>query len=436
MKVSKDHNLLLPGLFILTFFLLLPLPEANGEDAFRYIDALFDPALDGGEPELILFPADDAPLPVPVWIRAYVLDDDDQPVTRASQLLTVSDTMRYTLPVESGREIVGISVQKEEESESPWFDFRALYLDGSPVIDYNAEEVNTRPDDFYRYWEDARERLSQTDPQPQIEEVPDFESETGRLYRVTLQSWDDVPVVGWFVVPEDAGENGKTYPAIQIMPGWGAEQPPMDRTAEGFVTFSLNPRSHGPSREYFETPVAHHLWNIDQPEEYYYRAAYMAGVRGLDFLSDRREVDAERIAVEGGSQGGAFAIALAGLDNRVAAAVANVPYISNIPDYIRLSTSGSGGEFLEKVRNPENGETAARSLAYIDAANIAYDINVPTQIIVGEQDVVTPPLNGVVARNRIPEHVPAELLREFSAGHEITNFMRESNLRWYREHLK
>lgn len=436
MKISHIRFFLLLSMFFLTSLFSPRFSVATGDDGFRYIDALFDPALDGGEPELILFPREDAPLPVPVWIRAYVLDDDDKPVTRASQLLTIHDTLHYTLPVESGREIVGVSVQKEEDSESHWFDFRALYLNGNSITEYHAEDVNKRPDDFLQYWEEALDRLQQTDPQPKVEKVPDFESETGRLYRVTLQSWDDVPVVGWFVVPKDAGETDISYPAIQIMPGWGAEQPPMDRTADGFVTFSLNPRSHGPSREYFETPVPHHLWNIGQPEEYYYRAAYMDGVRGLDFLSDRPEVNPERIAVEGGSQGGAFALALAGLDSRVAAAVANVPYISNIPDYIRLSTSGSGGDFLEKVRDPETGPAAARSLSYIDAANHAYDITVPTQIIVGEQDVVTPPLNGVVARNRIPGHVPAELLREFTAGHEISAFMRASNLRWYREHLR
>ncbi|TVQ73972.1 MAG: hypothetical protein EA363_02395 [Balneolaceae bacterium] len=159
-------------------------------------------------------------------------------------------------------------------------------------------------------------------------------------------------------------------------------------------------------------------------------------VRGLDFLSDRPEVDPQRIAVEGGSQGGAFALVLAGLDPRVAAAVANVPYISNIPDYIRLSTGGSGASFLERIKDPETGEAAARSLAYIDVANLAYSISAPTQIIVGVQDRVTPPLNGVVAYNRIPDGVPAELLREFTAGHEISPFMRESNRRWYETHLK
>ena len=398
------------------------------------VDVLFEPALKGGVPELMLFPRPGTGHPVPVWVRAYVLDEDDQPVIRAEQVLTVDDTLRYMLPVEERREFVGVAVLPDRGAADPWFEFRALYLGGAPVLEYDAAGVTVPPDDFQEYWDEARAQLAGIPVNPRIEPVPDFESETGRLYRVTLQSWDGIDIVGWYVVPVDTGR--ARYPAIQIMPGWGAEQPPMDRTADGYITFSLNPRSHGPSKAYFETPVAHHLWNIDRPEVYYYRAAYMDGVRGLDFLSDRPEVDPERIAVEGGSQGGAFALALAGLDRRVAAAVANVPYISNIPDYIRLSTGGSGASFLERIKDPETGEAAARSLAYIDVANHAYSISAPTQIIVGVQDRVTPPLNGVVAYNRIPDGVPAELLREFTAGHEISPFMRESNRRWYETHLR
>ena len=448
-------KLTMPALFVGTVILFAQAcaegagasdPEVSGVQSAAdvsepAVQVLFNPALEGGVPELMLFPRPETGHPVPVWVRAYVLDEDDRPVTRAEQVLTVDDTLRYVLPVEEGREFVGVAVLPDRDAARPWFEFRALYLGGAPVLEYDAAGVTVPPDDFQEYWDEARERLAGIPVNPRIEPVPDFESETGRLYRITLQSWDDIDIVGWYVVPVDAdpldpAESAQRYPAIQIMPGWGAEQPPMDRTADGYITFSLNPRSHGPSKAYFETPVAHHLWNIDRPEEYYYRAAYMDGVRGLDFLSDRPEVDPLRIAVEGGSQGGAFALALAGLDARVAAAVANVPYISNIPDYIRLSTGGSGASFLERIKDPETGEAAARSLAYIDVANLAYSISAPTQIIVGVQDRVTPPLNGVVAYNRIPDGVPAELLREFTAGHEISPFMRQSNRRWYETHLR
>ena len=53
-------------------------------------------------------------------------------------------------------------------------------------------------------------------------------------------------------------------------------------------------------------------------------------VRALDFLQTRTEIDPQKIAVEGGSQGGALSLMLAALDSRVKLCAPDVPFLSDI----------------------------------------------------------------------------------------------------------
>ena len=58
-------------------------------------------------------------------------------------------------------------------------------------------------------------------------------------------------------------------------------------------------------------------------------------VRAVDFVSSRPEVDTECIFAEGGSQGGAFSMAAAALDNRFCAIGPTIPFLSDYPDYFK-----------------------------------------------------------------------------------------------------
>lgn len=402
------------------------------------VNIQFDPAIDGGIPHVQLIPLEEEPV---IYLNAYYLDADDNTVTLEQQSLVIKEKFIYQIPVREKKEVVGIRVEHMTDSGKELLrEWRALYIPDEKVMNYSGSDRMSRPADFQEYWNSAKKALKQVPMEAEISPVPERDSETGRLYRVQMNSYNNIPIVAWYFVPRELDilsddPVSKEYPAIQIMPGWGAEQPPMDRTAEGFITLSLNPRSHGPSKEFFETPEPHHLWNIDDHRNYYYRAAYMDCYRGIDFLASRPEVDSTRIGVEGGSQGGAFSLAMAALDKRVACAVANVPYISNFPDFVRISTLGSGAQFQERMKDPDVGKNVTRTLSYIDVALFAPFIQCPTMITVGLQDRVTPPLNGIVVYNRIPEGIPKVFVPDPEADHEITSLMREENMRWHRQYL-
>jgi len=430
------------GLLSASFLLAVILVPLVGAEVRDVMILNFDPALNGGVPSLLVEPppGETSMSAARVRLIAYALEETEIPL--ATCTVKPDERLHFVLPHRGRDDILGVRVEKEQEGQ--WqavAEWRALYRPNRGVLDYKGSDRLRRPEDFDRYWQEAKARLAAVTMAARIEPVPERATATGELYRVQLVSYDEVPIVCWYYVPREVDLEAPQpaplrYPAIQIMPGWGAEEPPIDRTAQGFITLSLNPRAHGPSKEFFTTPIGHHLWNIERAEDYYYRAAYMDCLRGLDFLSSRPEVDSGRIGVEGGSQGGAFALASAALDGRVACAVANVPYLSNFPDFVRLGTLGSGTEFGRLMNETERGEAVRRTLAYVDVSNLAPFIRCPTMVCVGLQDRVCPPLNGITALNRLPEGVPRRLVLDPAADHEVSPLMREANREWFETYLK
>lgn len=402
----------------------------------------FRPALEGGVPSLEI-----APLPAgekftgEIIVTFYAYDEKE--IILKTEKISGHEPFKTELPTRGHKDILGVRVERAEADGNTikMAEWRAPYFPKGRALDYKGSPLLKRPDDFKIYWRNAKEKLSRVPMDAKIEPVPEKESATGRLYKITLNSYWNLPIICWYFVPKDVDplkpeSIGKKYPAIQVMPGWGAEEPPIDRTDKGFITLSLNPKNHGPSKDFFKTPVDHHLWNIDIAEDYYYRAAFMDCVRGVDFLVSRPEVDAAKIGAEGGSQGGAFALALGALDNRIACVCANVPYITNFPDFILLATLGSGSAFKKYSEREDIGEAVKKTLSYIDIANLAPEIKAPTLICVGAQDPVCPPLNGIVAINRISKKIPKKLYIDPDAEHEVPETMRAENNAWYEQYLK
>ncbi|GAB4323085.1 MAG: hypothetical protein Kow0059_18330 [Candidatus Sumerlaeia bacterium] len=460
--------------------------RADGSEAVKMN---FDPALAGGRPSLTLAPqAGSEPFRGRIIVQAFVVEGDawveeERETPTHTETITGREPYRLILPLgpagsapgvphEPDREtpaaaansnpvVVGVRVCFQAEGESAPSEaacWRAMYFGRGTALEYKGSPRLSAPADFTDYWAAAKARLARTPMAPRLEPVPERDTPTGRLFKVTLNSYDDVPIVCWYFVPRQAAarlsETCDTssgdrltssaapspavakYPAVMSMPGWGAEEPPQDHTAEGYITLSVNPRGHGPSAAFFKTPGDHHLWNIESPEDYYYRAAYMDGCRALDFLTSRPEVDAARIGIWGGSQGGAFALAMGGLDGRVACVAANVPYLVNLPDFSRLSTLGSGAVYARLARRADIGERVRRTLGFVDPANIVPLIRVPVLVCVGLQDPVCPPLNGIVAINRLPQGVERRLFIDPDAGHENSPAMMEQVWGWMAAHLQ
>jgi cephalosporin-C deacetylase len=168
---------------------------------------------------------------------------------------------------------------------------------------------------------------------------------------------------------------------------------------------------------------------IVDPEEYYYRGAYIDCVRALDFVASRPELDAGRIGLTGISQGGGLTLAVAALDSRPKAAMPRVPFLCHYQRALQVSDKDPYWEIAQFLdRRPGDEEAAFRTLSYCDNLNLAPRITCPTLVTVGLQDLICPPSTVFGTYNHIG--CTKEILVYPFMGHADNESQWEPLLRW------
>ena len=167
----------------------------------------------------------------------------------------------------------------------------------------------SRSQDFESFWQHSLEELRKIDPQFQTTPVKDQPN----TYEVSMKSLGNITVRGWLEIPPFL-ENARDCPVVIRFPGYGNQVRPT-RKSYPWVVFSFNPRAHGNSQDEIKSkPVNYWLRGLDRKEDYFYRGAFLDCVRALDYVASLKNIDPDRIAVIGTSQGGGLALATAALD--------------------------------------------------------------------------------------------------------------------------
>ncbi|RLD52099.1 MAG: hypothetical protein DRI97_14870 [Bacteroidetes bacterium] len=274
-----------------------------------------------------------------------------------------------------------------------------------------------RPDDFEDYWKRARKELSEVDSQFNLIRQDSLCTEKREVYILEMRSLGDVLVRAWYMRPVKEG----IYPALLQVQGYSTFMiPDWMYQGEDMVALGLNIRGHGFSKDQvnpgFPGYLQHH---VDHKDQYIYRGAYMDCIRAVDFLYSRDEVDTSRVAVEGGSQGGALSYATAALDNqRINLCVPHVPFLSDFRDYFKVAhwPANEFAQYFEE--HPEIPEDKIyKNLSYIDIKNLAPWIKAPVFMTIGLVDETCPPHINFAAYNQL--NAPKEYLVYPEAGHSM-----------------
>lgn len=174
---------------------------------------------------------------------------------------------------------------------------------------------------------------------------------------------------------------------------------------------------------------------ILDPATYYYRRVFTDAVRAVEAVRAHPVVDASRVAVTGGSQGGGITIAVASLVPDLVGAAPDVPFLCDFQRATTLVDSEPYGEIVRYLKaHRDHAEQAMRTLAYFDGAILGGMARVPALFSVGLMDRICPPSTVYAAYNR---YGGEKSIREYPWNdHEGGGgFQDRAKLAWMRERL-
>ena len=250
------------------------------------------------------------------------------------------------------------------------------------------------------FWQATRERLAQEPLEAQVEPVA--EPLPYKKFKVTLRSLAGVRIRAWLALPVQGEGGAKPWPVIVTAPGYGGRQQSvmLGECQRGYAILQVYPRSQGDSVELWKIDGPDKLtWHLDEPDGAYYQGAYADVIRAIDFAASRPDLDRNRIAMKGTSQGGGIALAVAALDPRVKAVVAHVPFLCHFRLAARTPNS-----LVKKLldRAGRNDEAALRTLDYFDPWQLAPRLRAPVLLSAGGRDETCPAATIQAVHERLP----------------------------------
>lgn len=280
----------------------------------------------------------------------------------------------------------------------------------------------TRRGDFDVFWQRSLRIAENQDLDCRLKEV-DYPAKRTRVFELTYFGFDQTLIHGWLILPE-AAETRQVPCLIHYHGFTGHRGYPgdfMHWLALDVAVISVDCRDQSGKTGNLAGYSSGHMTNVVckgilDPNEYYFRAVYMDCLKAIDVACLQPGIDPDKIILEGGSQGGALAIAVAGLDDRPWLVLANVPSNS----HLRRRVEGEHGSFISVAdylrRHPSHEEQAHITLSYFDLINLADRICCPVYASVGLKDPVCPAECFFAAYNKITSE--KEIILYPYNGHE------------------
>jgi cephalosporin-C deacetylase len=264
------------------------------------------------------------------------------------------------------------------------------------------------PPDFDEFWASTLASAARHEPLVDVSPVV-----TGLdlvdTWDVTFAGFDGHPIRAWHSRP--AGSRGRALPVVVEYLGYGRGRGlPVERLVwpcAGFAHLLVDTRGQGgqygsggdtpdpvgsgPSGPGFLTR------GLEDPSTAYLRRLFTDAARAVDAVKALPDVDGDRVAVMGNSQGGVLALAAAALRGGVAAVVASAPMLCHVERTLGITDADPHGEIVRylSVRR-QVADRVLASLSYFDGVHLARRIEAPALVATGLRDTICPP-SGVFA---------------------------------------
>ena len=264
---------------------------------------------------------------------------------------------------------------------------------------------NTVPG-YKKFWDETLAELRTVKPDFKLIKKDSLCTASRNGYIVEMKSLGGLTIRGYYFVPKTTGKHA----AILHVPGYSDGYRNLSaflQNSENVVELALCVRGHGISADVFNPGFGvPGIWGykLCNETEAAYRGIYMDCVRAVEFLLSRPEVDASRVGVMGGSQGGGLTLATAGLCNdKIRACSFFDPFPCDVRDHLKIRTmcNKEFKSYLKFYHNECTFEDALNVHDLLDSKGFAEWIKCPAFFVTSLFDDDVPPHIGFSAYNRI-----------------------------------
>ncbi len=256
--------------------------------------------------------------------------------------------------------------------------------------------------DFDEFWEKTINESFKFPLNAEIKEA-NYYLETVEVYDLTFSGYKNQRIKGWYILPK---MRNKKLPCIIEFIGYGGGRNfPFEHLiwpTAGYAYIIMDTRGQGSNWSKGDTPDYPEESNphypgfmtdgILNPENYYYKRVIVDALRCVELATTLKEIDKEKIAITGGSQGGGIALAVSGLSKNVKLLMCDVPFLCNFKRAVEITDDMPYGEIVNYLKiHRDKIDTVFKTLSYFDGVNFAVRAKAKALFSVALMDTICPP---------------------------------------------
>lgn len=306
-----------------------------------------------------------------------------------------------------------------------------------PVLDMPLEKLKTyqgtnpRPADFDAFWDARLKALAAVDPDVKLEPA-DFTVPFADCFDMYYTGIGGARIHAKLLQPKKSGRKAAApHPAVLQFHGYSGDAgdwaDKLGLVALGFTVAAMDCRGQGGKSQDLggvvgNTLHGHIIRGIDgPPEQMLFVQNFLDTAQLARIVAGMPDVDPQRMAASGGSQGGGLTLACAGLVPGIKLAAPTFPFLC---DYRRVWNMDLVKTAYKELREyfrlfdplHEREEEIFTKLGYIDAQFLAPRIRAEVYLAVGLVDETCPPSSQFAAFNKITSKKTVAVYPDF--GHE------------------